>query len=61
MQVTQYSFQKRIILDPSLFRIPESLIRVFVTDAVEEAIRKSGLIGFQFIDLEAPPRDIPVS
>jgi len=61
MRITRYRFQKRVIPDPSLFRIPENKIRVFVTDTVERVVRNSGLVGFQFIDFENPPPNVQVS
>jgi hypothetical protein len=61
MLIRKYCFKKTMIPDPSLFRIPENVIRIFVTDTVKNAIEYSKLAGFQIIDFEKPPPDVYVS
>lgn len=61
MLIRKYCFQKHLIPDPALFRIPENIARIFVTDLVKEAIEKSGLIGFQLVDFESPHSTVYIS
>jgi hypothetical protein len=45
MRIADYAFREKVALLP-IFRIPQSRVKVFVTDSFVERVRASALTGF---------------
>ncbi len=57
LEIEQYSFHKDRIPDPAIFKIPERMGSVYVTDSVRSTLERQGFVGFHFIDAENPTDD----
>ena len=52
MQINKYAFKKDLLLDPLIFTTPQEPWVLFATESIPEIVKKAGLKGFAFRELD---------